>query len=189
MCDVAGEGTGQTDMRQVSSANDCTASPRCLWYRGNLYFWGPGAPRSVIKTLAWRMSCLGRGHLFGPPSELGGRYCWEALTLNCFPGNRESLWSTGHMVRLGNIGARVCPETFRGLCMNQQREELLTHCCPDGSLLRKSMKEAPMWHVFSRVSLRVLPPWKWRRDFPGGPVVKTASSQFKGPRFNPWSGN
>ena len=109
------------------------------------------------------MSCLSRAHHFGRLSELGGRYCREGLTLSCFPGNRESLWSTGHTVRLGNVGARACPQTCRSLCMNQQREELLTHCCPDGSLLRKSMKEAPMWHVFSRVSLRVLPPWKWRR--------------------------
>ena len=109
------------------------------------------------------MSCLSRGHHFGPLSELGGRYCREGLTLSCFSGNRESLWSTGHMVRLGNVGARACPQTCRGLCINQQREELLTHCCPGGSLLRKSMKEAPMRHVFSGVSLRVLPPWKWRR--------------------------
>ena len=26
-------------------------------------------------------------------------------------------------------------------------------------------------------------------DFPGGPVVKTQSSQCRGPGFNPWSGN
>ena len=26
-------------------------------------------------------------------------------------------------------------------------------------------------------------------DFPAGPVVKTLSSQCRGPRFNPWSGN
>ena len=26
-------------------------------------------------------------------------------------------------------------------------------------------------------------------DFPGGPVAKTPHSQFRGPRFNPWSGN
>ena len=27
------------------------------------------------------------------------------------------------------------------------------------------------------------------RDFPGGPVAKTPCSQWRGPRFNPWSGN
>ena len=27
------------------------------------------------------------------------------------------------------------------------------------------------------------------RDFPGGPVVKTPSSQCRGPRFDPWSVN
>ena len=27
------------------------------------------------------------------------------------------------------------------------------------------------------------------RDFPGGPVAKTPHSQYRGPRFNPWSGN
>ena len=27
------------------------------------------------------------------------------------------------------------------------------------------------------------------KDFPGSPVVKTPCSQFKGPRFSPWSGN
>ena len=27
------------------------------------------------------------------------------------------------------------------------------------------------------------------RDFPGGPVGKTLSSRFRGPGFNPWSGN
>ena len=27
------------------------------------------------------------------------------------------------------------------------------------------------------------------RDFPGGPVAKTPSSQCKGPGFDPWSGN
>ena len=27
------------------------------------------------------------------------------------------------------------------------------------------------------------------REFPGGPVVKTPHSQFRGPGFNPWSGN
>ena len=27
------------------------------------------------------------------------------------------------------------------------------------------------------------------RDFPGGPVAKTPHSQFRGPRFHPWSGN
>ena len=27
------------------------------------------------------------------------------------------------------------------------------------------------------------------RDFPGGPVTKTPSSQCRGPRFAPWSGN
>ena len=26
-------------------------------------------------------------------------------------------------------------------------------------------------------------------DFPGGPVAETLSSQCRGPRFNPWSGN
>ena len=26
------------------------------------------------------------------------------------------------------------------------------------------------------------------QDFPGGPVVKTLSSQFRGPRLYPWSG-
>ena len=26
-------------------------------------------------------------------------------------------------------------------------------------------------------------------DFPGGPVAKVPSSQCRGPRFNPWSGN
>ena len=28
-----------------------------------------------------------------------------------------------------------------------------------------------------------------RRDFPGGPVVKTLSFQCRGHRFDPWSGN
>ena len=28
-----------------------------------------------------------------------------------------------------------------------------------------------------------------RRDFPGGPVVKTPGSQCRRPGFNPWSGN
>ena len=28
-----------------------------------------------------------------------------------------------------------------------------------------------------------------RGDFPGGPVGKTPSSQCRGPRFDPWSGN
>ena len=28
-----------------------------------------------------------------------------------------------------------------------------------------------------------------KRDFPGGPVAKTPSSQCRGPRFYPWSGN
>ena len=27
------------------------------------------------------------------------------------------------------------------------------------------------------------------RDFPGGPVVKTPHSHFRGPGFDPWSGN
>ena len=27
------------------------------------------------------------------------------------------------------------------------------------------------------------------RDFPGGPVAKTLSSQCRGPRFDPWSGS
>ena len=26
-------------------------------------------------------------------------------------------------------------------------------------------------------------------DFPGGPVAKTPCSQYRGPGFNPWSGN
>ena len=26
-------------------------------------------------------------------------------------------------------------------------------------------------------------------DFPGGPVAKTLPSQYRGPGFNPWSGN
>ena len=36
------------------------------------------------------------------------------------------------------------------------------------------------------------PVWVTRKaseDFPGGPVAKTPSSQCRGPRFNPWSGN
>ena len=28
-----------------------------------------------------------------------------------------------------------------------------------------------------------------KEDFPGGPVVKTPSSQCRGHRFDPWSGN
>ena len=28
-----------------------------------------------------------------------------------------------------------------------------------------------------------------QRDFPGGPVAMTLSSQCRGPKFNPWSGN
>ena len=27
------------------------------------------------------------------------------------------------------------------------------------------------------------------KDFPGGPVAKTPQSQFRGPGFDPWSGN
>ena len=27
------------------------------------------------------------------------------------------------------------------------------------------------------------------RDFPGGPVARTLSSQCRGPRFDPWSGS
>jgi len=27
------------------------------------------------------------------------------------------------------------------------------------------------------------------RDFPGGSVAKTPHSQYRGPGFNPWSGN
>ena len=27
------------------------------------------------------------------------------------------------------------------------------------------------------------------RDFPGGPMVKTPCTQFRGPGFDPWSGN
>ena len=27
------------------------------------------------------------------------------------------------------------------------------------------------------------------REFPGGPVAKTLSSQCRGPRFDPWSGS
>ena len=27
------------------------------------------------------------------------------------------------------------------------------------------------------------------KDFPGGPVVKAACSQYRGPGFNPWAGN
>ena len=30
---------------------------------------------------------------------------------------------------------------------------------------------------------------RYRRDFPGGPVAKTALSQYRGPRFHPWSWN
>ena len=30
---------------------------------------------------------------------------------------------------------------------------------------------------------------KEKRDFPGGPGVKTLGSQCRGPGFNPWSGN
>ena len=30
---------------------------------------------------------------------------------------------------------------------------------------------------------------KASEDFPGGPVAKILSSQCRGPRFNPWSGN
>jgi len=30
---------------------------------------------------------------------------------------------------------------------------------------------------------------KKHRGFPGAPVAKTMSSQCRGPRFNPWSGN
>ena len=30
---------------------------------------------------------------------------------------------------------------------------------------------------------------KTMRDFPGGPVAKTASSQFRGSRLDPWSEN
>ena len=30
---------------------------------------------------------------------------------------------------------------------------------------------------------------KNRKDFPGGPVAKTPCSQYRGPRFNSWSGN
>ena len=32
--------------------------------------------------------------------------------------------------------------------------------------------------------------WEWQYvDFPGGPVAKTLSSQCRGPKFHPWSGN
>ena len=30
---------------------------------------------------------------------------------------------------------------------------------------------------------------RYRRDFPGGPVAKTAPSRCRGPRFHPWSRN
>ena len=29
----------------------------------------------------------------------------------------------------------------------------------------------------------------WWEDFPGGPAAKTLYSQFRVPRFGPWSGN
>ena len=37
----------------------------------------------------------------------------------------------------------------------------------------------------SSVLLKIKP----GRDFPGGPVAKTLSSQWRGPKFNPWSGS
>ena len=29
----------------------------------------------------------------------------------------------------------------------------------------------------------------WDRNFPGSPVVKMLCFEYRGPRFNPWSGN
>ena len=39
---------------------------------------------------------------------------------------------------------------------------------------------------------KLFPQWSKKaccRDFPGGPVAKTLSSHYRGPRFNPWTGN
>ena len=33
--------------------------------------------------------------------------------------------------------------------------------------------------------MKILKCW----DFPGGPMAKTPSSQCRGPKFDPWSGN
>ena len=38
---------------------------------------------------------------------------------------------------------------------------------------------------FHSFSFKIISSW----DAPGGPVVKPLSSQRRGPRFNPWSGN
>ena len=51
------------------------------------------------------------------------------------------------------------------------------------------------WTVWSMGSQRVGHNWATftisydTRDFLGGPVAKTSRSQYRGPRFNPWSGN
>ena len=41
-----------------------------------------------------------------------------------------------------------------------------------------------LYFIFIRISRN-----KKDRDVPGGPVAKTLCSQFRGPGFNPWSGN
>ena len=41
----------------------------------------------------------------------------------------------------------------------------------------------------SRLSLQLGQPERRYRDFPGGPGVRTPSSQSRGPGFDPWSGN
>ena len=53
-----------------------------------------------------------------------------------------------------------------------------------GSLKKEKHKESKGCSAISNGLTKMY----WR-DFPGGPVAKTAHSQYRGARFNPWSGN
>lgn len=127
------------------------------WQRQSV-IWSPGAPRSVIKTFAMEDVMPGEIIFLGL-SELGVDTAGKGWLFELLLQVTESPSDPLATRRLGNIGAWAWSQNLQLLqAWTSSWEELLTHCCPDGSLLRKSVKEAIVWHVFSRVSLRVLPP-------------------------------
>ena len=72
--------------------------------------------------------------------------------------------------RAGGAGKPVSlwtqTQTHRGVVTMLPLGNIYAHCCHLFKLLRR-----------------------YQRDFPGGPVAKTACSQSREPRFDPWSGN
>ena len=127
---------------------------------------------TTLKTRTVPKSTLSPQCLNEKPSteQTSNKYLW----------NQGIPWqSTTFTAGLGSIvvrelRAQKSSSTAKNIYIFIESKDMLMSKCQNSSVIRELLRNNSIKKI---------------RDFPGGPVAKTLHSQYRGPRFNPQSGN